>query len=72
MQVMAEFDPKWIGECCRQAGISEDDITTHALAEKLTQPLSKGVIYELNRFRKNNGYTSVSYTHLTLPTNREV
>ena len=57
MQVMAEFDPKWIGECCRQAGISEDDITTHALAEKLTQPLSKGVIYELNRFRKNNGYT---------------
>ena len=45
-----------IGEYCMQAGITADDITDGSL-RKLTQPLSKGVMYELNCFRRDNGYS---------------
>ena len=44
-----------IGEFCIQAGISADDIIGCNL-RKLTQPLNKGVMYELNCFRRNNDY----------------
>ena len=44
-----------IGEFCIQAGISADDII--GCNGKLTQPLSKGVIYELNCFRRYNDYS---------------
>ena len=44
-----------IGEFCIQAEISADDIIGCNL-RKLTQPLNKGVMYELSCFRRNNDY----------------
>ena len=49
-----------IGEHCVQAGISANDIIGFNL-RKLTQPLSKGVMYELSCFRRNNSYTWIDF-----------
>ena len=45
-----------LGVHCRQAGICEEDLVT-ANQPKLTKPVSKGVAYELNIYRKKNEYS---------------
>ena len=58
IQLMARSDCHEIGEYCMQTGvyISANDIIGCNL-RKLTQPLSKGVMYELSCFRRNNSYS---------------
>ena len=52
-----------------------DGVLSSVLTELLVIPVNKKILAspefkELDK--KSNGYISVSYTHLTLPTNREV
>lgn len=49
-------NPFKTGRLLTKAGISADKITSNAL-QKLPQPISKGLLYELGVFRKNYGYS---------------
>ena len=51
---------EYLGEFCVQAGLSADDIIGCNL-RKLAQPLSKGVMYELNCFRRSNDYSWINF-----------
>ena len=66
-ELMRAYQDDFYGEIFDAAGNIKDEATNFARAEvTLTQPLTgfaKGL---------NDVLTSVSYTHLTLPTNREV
>ena len=57
-----------------RVSIALDDIETHDETITLDQWLDEWIDYPANRHHEKNARTtkSVSYTHLTLPTNREV
>ena len=61
--------PRLLGTYCKEAGIFEDALfsfTQEYRLPKLTRPMTKGIVYELNEFRVEHGYSwDVFYYWLT-------